>query len=58
MKAYKYLEFLLSHISHLEERLREFEDTINNAGCLVLKNSIGKSKEVETDLQDYRERNP
>ena len=42
----------------VEARVKELEDVINNTGCLVLKNSIGKSKEVETDLQDYGERNP
>jgi uncharacterized coiled-coil protein SlyX len=41
-----------------ETRIKKLEDAINNTGCLLLKNSIGKSKEVETDLQDYRERNP
>jgi len=45
-------------IKQFEGRINELENAINNTGCLVLKNSIGKSKEVETDLQDYRERNP
>ena len=45
-------------IKQFKGRIKGLEDAINNTGCLVLKNSIGKSKEVETDLQDYRERNP
>jgi len=48
----------IKKLEQAETRINELEDAINNTGCLILKNSIGKSKEVETDLQDYRERNP
>lgn len=29
----------------LEEKVKELEDAINNTGCLVLKNSIGRLKD-------------
>ena len=32
-----------------ETRTKKLEDAINNTGCLLLKNSIGKSKEVEDE---------
>jgi len=32
-----------------ETRTKKLEDAINNTGCLLLKNSIGKSKEIEDE---------